>query len=165
MLLQIDNPIEISISIALIGGIIAGWYYLKKNDQHLSRKILRYIASGSGLAGLLIFIFTLQLEFTVLPYIGIALLILAFSIYPKREEDTENLPEDKKAQWQVFYQKEYDTTMTKGIASYNRKAFDAANGHFIQALKMNPTSAEAWFYLGEINFFRKRFAEAKTAFE
>jgi len=168
MLLQLDNPIEVSVSVVLIGTIIAGWYYLNTNDQKFSRKVLKYIAGGSGLVGLLIFVFSLQLAFDIFPYIGVALILLAFLIYPKRlvlDRHTQNLSETKETQWREHYRKEYDAAMTEGIAAFKRKAFDHANENFIQALKMYPNSAEAWFYLGEINFFRKRFVEAKKAYE
>ncbi|MHA1746445.1 MAG: tetratricopeptide repeat protein [Promethearchaeota archaeon] len=168
MLLQLDNPIEVSVSVVLIGAIIAGWYYLNTNDQKFSRKVLKYIAGGSGLVGLLIFVFSLQLTFEIFPYIGVALILLAFLIYPKRlvlDRHAQNLSKAKETQWREHYRKEYDTAMTEGIAAFKRKAFDIANENFIQALKMYPNSAEAWFYLGEINFFRKRFAEARKAYE
>jgi tetratricopeptide (TPR) repeat protein len=168
MLLQLDNPIEVSVSVVLIGAIIAGWYYLNTNDQKFSRKVMKYIAGGSGLVGLLIFVFTLQLALEIFPYIGVALIILAFLIYPKRlvlDRHSRNLPEAKQAQWKEFYRKAYDTAMREGIEAIKRKAFDHANENFIQAIKMYPNSAEAWFYLGEINFLRKRFVEAKKAYE
>ena len=167
LLFQLDDPslIEISISAVFIGALLWGWYFLKKNDQKYSRKVMKYTASGAGLGGLLIFVIAIQLNFQIFPYIGVAALILAFMIYPKRlVEGAHDLPETKQAQWQEFYEKEYETAMSEGIASFKRKTFDLANQQFIQALKMRPDSAEAWLYLGEINFARKRFPEAKTAF-
>ncbi|MHA1620141.1 MAG: tetratricopeptide repeat protein, partial [Promethearchaeota archaeon] len=120
------------------------------------------------LVGLLIFVFSLQLAFEIFPYIGVALILLAFLIYPKRlvlDRHTQNLSEAKETQWREHYRKEYDAAMTEGIVSFKRKTFDQANEHFIHALKMYPNSAEAWFYLGEINYERQRFAEAKKAYE